>query len=94
LRALRPAFLATGIATGAAAQTLGVSPIPQGAEERFCYYAGLAYSPDAIVSLDIPLARQGQLLTQKGVLLCTRDPETGLLSWAVVDTDPQSTGWN
>ena len=29
----------------------GVSPIPSDAQKRFCYYAGLAYSPDAYLPL-------------------------------------------
>jgi hypothetical protein len=39
------------LALGAEAQsqTLSVSPIPDGVESRFCYYAGLAYSPQSYI---------------------------------------------
>ena len=33
----------------AQSQTLSVSPIPDGVENRFCYYAGLAYSPQSYI---------------------------------------------
>ncbi|MDV7144293.1 hypothetical protein R3X27_16535 [Tropicimonas sp. TH_r6] len=43
------ALLIAGLAIPATAQTalLTASPIPEGAESRFCYYAGLAYSKNA-----------------------------------------------
>ncbi|MEM6577634.1 MAG: hypothetical protein AAF678_04015, partial [Pseudomonadota bacterium] len=52
-------------ATGAYSQTLSVSPIPDDAEARFCYYAGLAYSEDSAITMDIPDRRQGTEALQK-----------------------------
>lgn len=32
----------------------GVSPIPEGAKEDYCYYNGLAYSPNSYLPITIP----------------------------------------
>jgi len=40
---------ALALAAPAQSQTLSVSPIPDGVENRFCYYAGLAYSPQSYI---------------------------------------------
>ena len=40
------------------APDLGASPIPQGAELRFCYYAGLAYSAGAVITIEVPIRRE------------------------------------
>ena len=46
------AMCGTALAQEASSTVLsGVSPIPSDAEKRFCYYAGLAYSPDAYLPL-------------------------------------------
>ena len=45
------ALAACCLALPAAAQTslLTASPIPEGAESKFCYYAGMAYSPKSVI---------------------------------------------
>jgi len=67
---------------------------PDGAEERFCYYDGLAYSRDALIGVDVPSRRQGALVTEKTLLRCMLDRDTATLIWERVETDPQATGWN
>lgn len=37
------------LSLSAQSQTLAVSPIPDGVENRFCYYAGLAYSKQSYI---------------------------------------------
>ena len=79
--------LVAGTASVAAAQTLSVSPIPDGVEGRFCYYAGLAYSESASLTLDVPNRREGTEATQAREFLCSRDEESGSLIWVGIDIE-------
>ncbi len=81
-------------AGGASADTLSVSPIPDGAEERFCYYAGLAYSEDASLTLDVPERRQGTDALQKREFICVRNDNTGNLTWVGIDVERQGLSGN
>ncbi|WP_170764188.1 hypothetical protein [Ruegeria lacuscaerulensis] len=78
------ALLAT---QGAAQQTLSLaSPIPDGAESRFCYYKGMAYSQDAFVLLTGDNTVTETVSTiQERLLRCHRESD-GTLKWK-----PQST---
>ncbi|MFY2824664.1 hypothetical protein [Ruegeria sp. MALMAid1280] len=76
------------LATQASAQqTLSTaSPIPDGAESRFCYYKGLTYSEDAFVLLVGDNTVTSTVSTvQERLLRCHRDGD-GTLKWK-----PQST---
>ncbi|NOD35929.1 MULTISPECIES: hypothetical protein [unclassified Ruegeria] len=70
-----------------AQQTLSLaSPIPDGAETRFCYYEGLAYSEDAFVLMVGDNTVTSTVSTvQERLLRCHRESD-GTLKWR-----PQST---
>ncbi|WP_424831019.1 hypothetical protein [Ruegeria sp.] len=70
-----------------AQQTLSTaSPIPDGAETRFCYYDGMAYSEDAFVLLTGDnTVTQTVSTIQERLLRCHRESD-GTLKWK-----PQST---
>ena len=75
------------LCSGAWAETLTVSPIPDNAEERFCYHAGLAYSESSSITLDVPNRRDGTEAVQKREFLCTRDESSNNLVWVGVDLE-------
>lgn len=70
-----------------AQQTLTTaSPIPDGAETKFCYYNGMAYSQDAFVLLvGDNTVTQTVSTIQERLLRCHRESD-GTLKWK-----PQST---
>ena len=70
-----------------AQQTLTTaSPIPDGAETKFCYYAGMAYSQDAFVLMVGDNTVTDTVRTvQERLLRCHRESD-GTLKWK-----PQST---
>ncbi len=76
-------------AVGASAETLSVSPIPDDAEARFCYYAGLAYSEDASLTIDVPNRREGTEAVQKRELRGTRQDDSTSLKWVAIDIERQ-----
>ena len=49
----------TGLAQESPTILSGVSPIPSDAQARFCYYAGLAYSPNSYLAIIVPLRTTG-----------------------------------
>ncbi len=78
----------TLLATQAPAQQMlsTASPIPEGAETRFCYYDGMAYSQDAFILLVGDNTVTSTTRTREERLLrCTRKDD-GTLHWK-----PQST---
>ncbi|MBO9436873.1 hypothetical protein J7394_21920 [Ruegeria sp. R13_0] len=78
----------TLMASAASAQQMlsTASPIPEGAESRFCYYEGMAYSEDAFVLLVGDNTVTDTVRTvQERLLRCHRDSD-GTLKWK-----PQST---
>ncbi|SFL23916.1 hypothetical protein [Shimia haliotis] len=69
-------------ATGAMAQTSqSVILAPAAPAGAACYYAGLAYSPAAVITVDVPFRRESPTATQKQLLKC------------VVLEDGESWGW-
>ncbi len=78
----------TMVASHASAQQMlsTASPIPEGAESRFCYYEGMAYSEDAFVLMVGDNTVTDTVRTvQERLLRCHRDSD-GTLKWK-----PQST---
>lgn len=78
----------TLMASAASAQQMlsTASPIPEGAESRFCYYEGMAYSEDAFVLMVGDNTVTDTVRTvQERLLRCHRDSD-GTLKWK-----PQST---
>ena len=76
------------LASAASAQQVlsTASPIPDGAETRFCYYNGMAYSEDAFVLLVGDNTVTDTVRTiQERLLRCHREDD-GALKWK-----PQST---
>ncbi|TCL08909.1 hypothetical protein BXY66_0950 [Shimia isoporae] len=66
-------------ATGAVAQTSQpVLMTPTAPSGPACYYAGLAYSPASVVTVDVPFRRESPTATQKQLLKCVKleDGET------------------
>jgi len=78
----------TLLATQAPAQqTLSTaSPIPDGAETRFCYYGGMAYSEDAYILLTGDNTVTSTVSTREERLLHCARKEDNSLHWR-----PQST---
>jgi hypothetical protein len=95
LRALALAIgcLVAGLSS-AAAETLSVSPIPDDAEGRFCYYAGLAYSEAASITLDVPNRRDSTTATQKREFTCSRDEGKDNLIWVEIDIERRGLSGN
>ncbi|WP_299663772.1 hypothetical protein [uncultured Ruegeria sp.] len=78
----------TLLASAAPAQQMlsTASPIPDGAETRFCYYKGMAYSEDAFVLMTGDNTVTSTVNTREERLLrCYRNGD-GTLTWR-----PQST---
>lgn len=78
----------TLLASAAPAQQMisTASPIPDGAETRFCYYEGMAYSQDAFVLMVGDNTVTDTVRTvQERLLRCHRESD-GTLKWK-----PQST---
>lgn len=75
--ALLAAILIAASSSAALAQSslLSVSPIPDDAEKRFCYYEGLAYSSQSLLTVDVPFRRESAEATQKRLLKCVVSEE-------------------
>ncbi|MEM8630795.1 MAG: hypothetical protein AAGF74_06145 [Pseudomonadota bacterium] len=63
------------------------SPIPDGAEDRFCYYEGLAYSENAMVIIDVPFRRDSPSSTQKRLLQCVSGESGKGLVWSLTSEE-------
>ncbi len=76
------------LASQAAAQQMlsTASPIPDGAEKRFCYYEGMAYSENAFILLVGSNTVTETVSTREERLLRCYRAEDGNLNWR-----PQST---
>ncbi|WP_037310235.1 hypothetical protein [Ruegeria halocynthiae] len=67
---------------GLAQQTLSTaSPIPDGAETRFCYYQGMAYSLDAFVVIFGDNTVTSTASTREEHLLRCIKGDDGTMSW-------------
>ena len=67
---------------------LGASPLPDQAELRFCYFAGLAYSPGATVTVAAPIRREVVSDRPRVTLRCVADESAGgRHSWRAIDPD-------
>lgn len=55
----------------------GASPLPAHVELRFCYYAGLAYSQGATISVAAPIRREVVTDRARKVLRCVSDSASG-----------------
>ncbi len=73
----------TLMASAASAQQMlsTASPIPDGAETRFCYYEGMAYSEDAFVVLFGDNTVTSTVNTREEHLLRCARGEDGQLRW-------------
>ena len=79
----------TGGAAFAQSSILSVSPIPDDAEKRFCYYGGLAYSSEALLTVDVPFRRESAEAVQKRLLKCVVSEEGGFF-WQEFDLERTS----
>jgi hypothetical protein len=68
---------------------LSVSPIPDDAQKRFCYYEGLAYSSQSLLTVDVPFRRESAEATQKRLMKCVVSEE-GDLFWQEFDLERTS----
>ena len=89
--ALLAAILIAASSSAALAQSslLSVSPIPDDAEKRFCYYEGLSYSSQSLLTVDVPFRRESAEATQKRLLKCVVSEE-GDLFWQEFDLERTS----
>ncbi len=71
---------ATGPALAQSPSGVAIMTQP-GSPEDFCYYNGLAFSENAVLTVDIANRRESPQATQKAMLLCLRNAETGNLTW-------------
>ena len=75
------AMAAPTIATAQSSPALiAGAPAPQPGD--FCYYAGLAYSESAMLTIDVPFRRDSPAATQKELLTCVRSEDGQSLVWA------------
>ncbi len=76
------------LASAAAAQQVlsTASPIPDGAETRFCYYEGMAYSMDSFIVISGDNTVTPTVSTREERLLRCVPSEAGQMHWK-----PQST---
>ena len=79
------AALALGVASGAMAQT-SPAVILSAPVDGFCYYAGLAYSKNALVTVDVPNRRQDPTALQKRLSRCVED-DAGKMAWEEYDLE-------
>ena len=73
-------------ATAQSTSVLSVSPIPDGAEERFCYYNGLAFSSQSLLTVEVPFRREGPASVQKRLMRCS-EAEDGAMFWLEIDLE-------
>lgn len=81
-------FILIAYSASASAQStlFAASPIPENAEKRFCYYAGLTYSENAFVLITGSNTVTAVIQkTEERLLRCHKDDD-GILSWT-----PEST---
>ncbi|WP_299356537.1 hypothetical protein [uncultured Shimia sp.] len=83
---LSAAFIISATIVEAQSGALIASPIPDNAEQRFCYYAGLAYSADAYVLLTGNNTVTDTVRDVEERLLRCKKGEDGLMHW-----EPEST---
>lgn len=70
------------------ATAYGASPLPAQAERRFCYYAGMAYSLGATISVEAPIRREVVTDRARKILRCVSGPDsTGRHHWQDVNPD-------
>ncbi|SHI70656.1 hypothetical protein SAMN05444000_102280 [Shimia gijangensis] len=83
---LSAAFIISATIVEAQSGVLVASPIPDNAEQRFCYYSGLAYSADAYVLLTgNNTVTETVRDVEERLLRCKKDDD-GLMRW-----EPEST---
>lgn len=81
-------FLASTAQSGPPATAFGASPLPAHAERRFCYYAGMAYSLGATISVEAPIRREVVTDRARKILRCVAGPDsTGRHQWQDVNPD-------
>lgn len=81
---LLAALLVGAAASGSAQEASGVlsvSPIPDGAETRFCYFGGVTYSENALLLIEVPFRREGPDAVQKSLLECVAKEDGSALHW-------------
>ena len=70
-------------AGSALAQTAPAVITTPPAPEGVCYYAGLAYSPEALLTVEVPFRRESPQATQKRLLKCAALEDGETLGWVV-----------
>ncbi|TDK50233.1 hypothetical protein [Antarcticimicrobium luteum] len=80
------------LSQGARAEPLApapaASPLPPHAELRFCYYAGLAYSAGALITIDTPIRREVVTDRPRKAFRCAKDEAAqGRYVWRETDPD-------
>lgn len=60
----------------------------------YCLYAGLAYSQDALLTVDVPYRRESPQAVQKRLLKCTLAEDGENLRWEDFDIENRGTQGN
>lgn len=67
---------------------LGASPLPDRAEQRFCFFSGLAYSAGAVVTVEVPVRPEVVTDRPRKQLRCVADKTSqGMFYWRELDPD-------
>ena len=66
---------------------VGVSPIPEGAKEDYCYYNGLAYSPNSYLPITIPTQERLLVATAGGQAVEAEGGDVRIILMQCVDAE-------
>lgn len=77
--------LGFGLASGAVAQSTP-AVVLSAPVDGFCYYGGLAYSQNALLTVEVPNRRQDPTALQKRLARCVA-VESGKMSWEDYDLE-------
>jgi len=87
-------ILCAPVSVGAQSAPALITTVPAANAADFCYYAGLPYSRNALLSVDVPLRRESPQAVQKQLLTCKEDKSGNGLSWATTDLTRPTLGSN
>ena len=77
-------FLLAATCTGAAQELPSTVLVPPGGANHFCYYNGLAYSENALLTIEVTHRRESPVATQKAMLECRQSENAETLVWVRV----------
>lgn len=97
-RRLLAALIAFGLTAPAAAQQNTTLIVSENAlvdgKRDYCLYAGLAYSANALLTVDVPYRRESPQSLQKRLMRCTQAADGGGFAWEDFDIEQRGTQGN